>query len=430
MARDLSEYERTLERLFERTRGRIEPGLRRTRALLAALGNPERRFPSFHVAGTNGKGSTCATLDALLAAAGHRVGRYASPHLVDFRERFLVGGEAIPRATVAELLARIEPAAERVGATFFEITTALAFAYFADCGVDVAVIETGLGGRLDSTNVLDPIVATVTNVSMDHTEYLGNTIEAIADEKAGIFKAGRPAVIGEPDERIARQLAARAAEHDASEIILVRDAWRPGAASLTANGTHFEAVTPLGPMQLETPLRGEHQAWNTMTAIATIAAARPAFEPPTDLAGALAHVSLPGRFQRVGDWVFDVAHNAAGAAALARTIAGAGLARPVTVLLAVLRDKDWASVVDAVAGAADEIVLTQPPTAPADRAWEPDAAARHARAAGAVVTVERDFDRALAAVGARGGTHVVAGSFHTVGDAMQRLGIDPLTPRD
>lgn len=429
MARDLSEYERTLERLFERTRGRIEPGLGRTRALLAALGNPERRFPSFHVAGTNGKGSTCATIDALLAASGHRVGRYASPHLVDFRERFLVAGEAIEQATVAALLARIEPAAEQVGATFFEITTALAFAYFADAGVDVAVIETGLGGRLDSTNVLDPVVASVTNVSMDHIEYLGDTIEAIADEKAGIFKAERPAVIGEPDERIARRLATRAAGHGASEIILVRDAWRPEGVRQTATGTRFDVVTPLGRMQLETPLRGEHQAWNAMTAIATVAAARPAFELPADLNGALSRVSLPGRFQRVGDWVFDVAHNAAGAAALARTIAAAGLPRPVTVLLAVLRDKDWASVVDAVAGVADEIVLTLPPTAPADRAWEPDDAARHARAAGAVVTVERDFDRALAAVGARDGTHVVAGSFHTVGDAMQRLGIDPVTPR-
>lgn len=429
MARHLSEYERTLERLFEKTRGRIEPGLARTRALLEALGNPERRFPSFHVAGTNGKGSTCATLDALLSAGGHRVGRYASPHLVDFRERFLVEGEAISRAAVAELLARIEPAAARIGATFFEITTALAFAHFAECQVDVAVVETGLGGRLDSTNVLDPVVATVTNVSMDHMDYLGDTIEAIADEKAGIFKPGRPAVIGEPDEQLARHLAARAAERRASDVILVRDAWRPEVAAPSALGTRFRAATPLGLLELETPLTGEHQAWNAATAIATVFAARPAFDLPPDLDAALARVSLPGRFQRVGDWIFDVAHNAAGAAALARTIASAGLVRPVTVLLAVLRDKDWASVVEALAGVADELVLTLPPTAPAERAWEPDDAARHARGVLASVTVERDFGRALATVASRAGTHVVAGSFHTVGDAMQRLGVDPLARR-
>ena len=428
MAVDLTPGGRALERLFDRTRGRIEPGLDRTRALLTALNHPERAYPSFHVAGTNGKGSTCAAIDALLRAGGRRVGRFASPHLIDPRERFLLDGAPIPSDDVEALLARIEPEADRVGATFFEITTALALAWFAECEVDVAVVETGLGGRLDSTNVLDPVVATVTNVSMDHMEYLGDTIEAIAAEKAGIFKAERPAVIGEPDARIAELLATRAREHGASPIVSVRDEWRPERVEVIAGATHVSARTPRGDMRFVTPLLGEHQAWNALTALATVAAA-PGFTLPADLDSALEKAFVPGRFQRAGAWVFDVAHNTAGARALARTMAAASLPRPVTLLLAVLRDKEWESVVRTLATAADEIVLTTPPTAPASRAWDPTAAATVAREVAADVVVEPDFDRALSRVGRRGGTRVVAGSFHTVGDAMQRLGIDPLAPQ-
>lgn len=426
MALDLSTGSRALEQLFERTRGRIEPGLGRTRALLAALGNPEQRYPSFHVAGTNGKGSTCATIDALLRAGGSRVGRYASPHLIDPRERFLVNGSAIASDAVEALLARILPAADRVGATFFEITTALAFAWFAECEVDVAVVETGLGGRLDSTNVLDPVVATVTNVSMDHMEYLGDTIEAIAREKAGIFKEGRAAVIGEPDARICALLDAGAREHHAAPITLVRERWLPERIEIVASGTRVAIHAPLGNLTWTTPLVGEHQAWNALTAMASVAAA-PGFALPADLDAALVRVVVPGRFQRVGSWIFDVAHNAAGAAALARTLAAAALARPVTLLLAVLRDKEWETVIRTLAPVVDEILLTTPPTAPAARAWNPGDAALVARRAGASVVVEHDFERALGRVERADGTRVVAGSFHTVGDAMQRLGIDPLT---
>lgn len=428
MALDLTPGSRALARLFERTRGRIAPGLERTHALLAALNHPERAYPSFHVAGTNGKGSTCATIDALLRAGGHRVGRFASPHLVDPRERFLIDGRAIPSDDVEALLARIEVEADRIGATFFEITTALAFAWFAEREVDVAVVETGLGGRLDSTNVLDPIVATVTNVSMDHMDYLGDTIEAIAVEKAGIFKRGRPAVIGEPDERIAALLEGGAREHGASPIVAVRDAWRLERAAVIGGATHVSARTPLGDMRFATPLIGEHQAWNALTALASVSVA-PGFALPADLDSALAKAFLPGRFQRAGGWVFDVAHNAAGAHALARTLAAASLPRPVTLLLAVLRDKEWETVVRTLAPAADEIVLTIPPTAPASRAWDPAAAATVAREVASDVVVEPDFERALSRVERRGGTRVVAGSFHTVGDAMQRLGIDPLARR-
>ncbi|HVF40588.1 MAG TPA: Mur ligase family protein, partial [Gemmatimonadaceae bacterium] len=192
----LSEYRNILDALFARTGSTARFGLSRTSDLLDLIGSKYRETDYFHVAGTNGKGSTVATLYALLRAKGLRVGRYTSPHLVDFRERIVVDDKEISEAEVISFLSRWTPDAERMGATFFEITTVLALDYFARSKVDVAVIETGLGGRLDATNVIMPVAAGITSISIDHAEYLGNTIESIAQEKAGIFKRGVPSVIG------------------------------------------------------------------------------------------------------------------------------------------------------------------------------------------------------------------------------------------
>lgn len=431
MALDLT-YKETIERLFERTGSKISPGLERTEQLLDALGDPHRKYPSFHVAGTNGKGSTVATLDALLRFGGRRVARYTSPHLIDFRERIVVDGQPIPEHTLLDLLHRIEPLAEAIEATFFEITTAAAMAYFADCNVDVAVIETGLGGALDSTNVLDPVVATVTNISLDHTEYLGNTLQSIADEKGGIFKFGRPAVIGEPRLDLAKRLAERAAERGATPITIIRSDWRAWSVSLAGGMTSFTAATPMGRTRLSTPLIGEHQVRNTLAALATIHAAGPSYAVnKRDINRALSSVSLPGRFQRVREWIFDVAHNAAGARALAETLAAQPSPPPVTVVLGVLKDKDWHGMIDALAPVTDRFIITQPLTAPAQRAWDPLQAAAHANACKVPVTLDPEFRVAIARAAALPGTKVVCGSFHTVGDAMTVLGIDPNagTPR-
>jgi dihydrofolate synthase/folylpolyglutamate synthase len=425
MALDLT-YKETIERLFERTGSKISPGLERTERLLEALGNPHRKYPSFHVAGTNGKGSTVATLDALLRFGGRRVARYTSPHLLDFRERIAINGEAISEAALLALLQRLEPLAESIDATFFEITTAAAMAYFADANVDVAVIETGMGGRLDSTNVLDPVVATVTNIALDHTEYLGPTLQHIADEKAGIFKFGRPAVIAEPRLDLAKRLADRAAERGATPISVVRSDWRAWSVSLAGGMTSFTAATPLGRTRLSTPLVGEHQVRNTLAALATIHAAGPEYAVrKQDINRALSTVTLPGRFQRVRDWIFDVAHHAAGARALAETLAARPSPPPVTVVLGVLKDKDWQGVIEALAPVANSFIITQPPSAPVQRAWDPVPAAAHANACRIPVSLDPDFRVAIARAAALPGTKVVCGSFHTVGDAMRILEIDP-----
>ena len=215
----LTRYGEAIQALFARTTGGIKPGLARTEALLAEMGSPHRNLTAIHVAGTNGKGSVVATCEALLRARGYRVGKYTSPHLIDFRERITIDGRPISEAEVLEFLARWIPFAEELGATFFEVTTALAFDWLAKNNTDVCVIETGLGGRLDSTNVLAPSVATVTSIGLDHTDLLGDTLDAIALEKAGIFKPGAPAVIGEAAADI-RDLLVRCAQ-DAGAVPIV-----------------------------------------------------------------------------------------------------------------------------------------------------------------------------------------------------------------
>jgi dihydrofolate synthase/folylpolyglutamate synthase len=420
---ELGAYRRALDSLFARTTGKSKFGLERTEALLAALGNPHTRFDVFHVAGTNGKGSVCATLEAVLRAQGLRVGKYTSPHLVDFRERFLVDGAAVDAAYVTRFIEKWTLTVERLGATFFEATTAMAFALFAEREIDVAVVEAGLGGRLDSTNVVKPIVAGVTSIGIDHTEYLGESREEIAREKAGIFKPGAAAVVGERDAAIAEQLVRMAHAAGASVIVSVRDRYAPARIQLSASGTRFAMASN----EWDTPLIGEHQAWNAATAIAMLDAAGPRYAREHDVVRpALDRVRLPGRFHRVRDVIFDVAHNPDGAQVLARTLREVAPARPICALLCVLADKDWRGVMHELSSVVDNFLLTMAPTAPASRAWLPDEARRYAEEKGWHAEVEEDFDLALARAPSFGKTILITGSFHTVGDAMVRLQVDPI----
>lgn len=401
-------------------------GLDHTRRLLAALGDPQRDVPAVHIAGTNGKGSTSAALAALLGAHGRRVGIYTSPHLVDFRERIVVDGVPIPGERVVAFVAEWADTIERLGATFFEATTALALLHFAECRVDAAVIETGLGGRLDSTNVITPLAAVVTTIGLDHTEYLGDTIEAIAREKAGIFKAGVPAVIGEGDAAVAAQLADAARAVGAAAVHVLRQVGWPAEVGIGDDGTTFTLLRDGARRRYRTPLVGRHQAANTALALLTLEALGPRFaltEP--EVAGALARVRIPGRFERAGRYVFDVAHNPDGAATLARTLAAVVPPRPVTALLAVLSDKDWRGMMCLLAPQVDRFVLTVAPTAPANRLWDPGAALAFAREQGWAAELEPDFARAIARAEAGSGTVLVTGSFHTVGDVMARLPAAP-----
>lgn len=421
----LTRYGEAIQALFARTTNATKPGLERTLALLSMMGSPHLALRAIHVAGTNGKGSVVATAEALLRRQGYRVGRYTSPHLIDFRERITIDGIPIPEKDVLSFLEQWTPAAEKMGATFFEITTALAFSWFVEQGVDIAVIETGLGGRLDSTNVLTPLVAVVTSIAEDHTDLLGSTLPEIAGEKAGIFKRGVPAVIGEPMGEIQNVLTTHAREREAGPVIVVDDAYEIDNIAVSSSGTKFTLTRAGERAEILTPLIGRHQARNTAIGIAAVdALGKKNRVEPGPISADVARL-LPGRFDRRGSYIFDVAHNPAGTRTVADTLRSIDTLPPRVGVVAVLADKDWREMIRALSTAVDRFVFTNAPSAPADRVWSPSAAHEFARGEGFVSEVEPDLGAALSLAERYGGTIVVTGSFHTVGDAMSCLQVSP-----
>lgn len=381
-----------------------------------------------HVGGTNGKGSTATMLYEVLRAAGWRVGLYTSPHLVSFRERVVVDGTAIGEEAVAMWAERLRPLAEERRASFFEVTTAIALADFAARGVDVAVVEVGLGGRLDATNVLRPLAAGVTRIALEHTEYLGPDLASIAAEKAGIAKRGVPFVTTEASEAVAavleREALARGALFERLDV-----AGAVSGLEVRDGGLAFDLATPGRRYAgLRVRMGGAHQAANAALAVrlAELLPARYGVDEGAVRAG-LDATRVPGRFERRGRWLFDVAHNPDGARSLVAALRSASPPRPLVGVVAVLRDKAWGEFLATLAPALDGLVLTRAPSAPPERAWSLKAAAGWCRGAGVAARAEEDFDAALAAAAAGGGTVLVTGSFHTVGDAMSRLpGMAPL----
>jgi dihydrofolate synthase/folylpolyglutamate synthase len=414
--------------LFPRTTGGIKWGLETTEALLASLGHPERHFQSVHVGGTNGKGSVSTMLAEMLRAAGWRVGLYTSPHLVSLRERVVVDQVPISEDAVTLWASRLEEPALRLGATFFEISTALAFADLAARGVDVAVVEVGLGGRLDATNVLTPLACGVTRIAVEHTEYLGPDRESIAREKAGIAKPGVPFVTTEPDGRIAALLLEQArARGGVAEHLDPRRGLERVAAD--ARGVRFDAVTPQGRYQgVEVGLLGSHQAANALLALRLAELVAPAFPvPEAAVRAGLRAARVPGRLDRRGRFIFDVAHNPDGARALVAALPTVAPPRPLVAVVSVLRDKAWREMLEVLGPAVDRLVLTRAPSAPPERAWDLEEVAAWARSRGLDAAAQPDFAAALDEAAHDAATVLVTGSFHTVGDAMARLpGAPPL----
>ncbi len=406
-------YDQALEFLFPRTTT-IKFGLATTRALLRSLGNPHEVVPAIHVGGTNGKGSVCTLVAAALREAGWRVGLYTSPHLVSFPERIQVDGAPIPEAAVAMWTERLRPLILERRATFFEATTAIAFADFAARGAEIAVVEVGLGGRLDSTNVVRPLVSAVTKIERDHMKYLGDTLEKIAGEKAGIAKPGAPFVIGERVpalvevlRREARRAVARADGSARADVRVLPPA--------------YEWAGPLG-------LAGPHQRRNAGVAHGILMALPSPWRPgPEALARGFAGAWIPGRLDRRGKWLFDVAHNPDGMRSLVAALETLAPARPVHGLVSILGDKEWPEMLVQLDRVIDRGILTVAPTA-ASRGWDAawlrrwlgDAARPPARAAWSLVP---DFRAALEEVQRGAATVLVTGSFHTVGDVMAELGL-------
>ena len=421
-------YDALLRELFPRLTGGIKWGLERTTRLLAHAGNPHRSFRVVHVGGTNGKGSVAAQLESVLLRAGLKTGLYTSPHLCTFRERIRIDGRAISEQALLDAAAVLWPMLHEEGASFFEATTAIAFVAFARANVAIAVVEVGLGGRLDATNVVQPDATVLTNVSMDHVQLLGPTVEDVAREKAGIIKPGVPLVTGESRSNAGAIFAATAAAAAAPLHVMEADDVTNVRCSL--DGTSFVARgTAWGDVPLTTPLLGAHQATNAALAVRALGVLPDPVRPSlAAVREGIARTRWPGRLQLewLGGvpWLFDVAHNVAGVQALAAALRVLPVPRPLAVVVGVLGDKDWRNMMSPLHELGGLVLLTTPPTAPQDRRWNPAEVltavpARHAH-------VETDFtaalERAHAYAAPAGGSVVVTGSFHTVGDALAAFG--------
>jgi dihydrofolate synthase/folylpolyglutamate synthase len=396
----------------------IKFGLTSVRAILEALGHPERVYRSIHVAGTNGKGSVTAMVDAALRAAGHRTARYTSPHLVSLNERFVVDGQTATDEEVVAAIDTVRSCIDRLRAagvlevqpTFFEVTTTVAFELFRRAGAEAAVVEVGLGGRLDATNVITPVVTAITSIAFDHQRYLGNTLREIAIEKAGIIKPGVPVVVGAlPDEALAA-VEAVAREREASLV-------------------HAGSTLPPAYEGTSLALRGDHQVRNAAVAIALLEIAnRHGLASGHDaIAAGLSDVRWPGRLdlRRLGDGrelLLDAAHNPDGAAALADFLRSwSGGAKPPLVFAA-MRDKAIDEMLGVMLAQVGALVATR---ATNPRSADPSdiAATARALAPGLTVAVEPSLRGALDFAWQCSNRIVVAGSIFLLGDVLEELGL-------
>ena len=357
-------YSETVQFLYGLQQHGIKLGLDTIRALLARGENPHRRYAIIHIGGTNGKGSTAAMLASILQAAGHRVGLYTSPHLIDYRERIGVNGAMIPEERVTSLVEMLQvAAASDLAPTFFEFTTALAFHYFAECQVDVAVLEVGLGGRFDATNVVEPVAAAITTIGLDHEAYLGATLEAIAFEKAGIIKPAVPLVIGRLASS-ARQVIEGRAETEAAPVFALGREF--GCDGPSPNDCHYRGMTAEYD-HLRCPLQGRFQLDNLACAVALVELARERglAVPEAAVRSGLRQVDWGGRleiYSGAPTLLLDGAHNPAAAVVLSEYLAEWREAQPavkIHLIVGMMRDKRPREFLAPLLPLIDSLILTQ-----------------------------------------------------------------------
>ncbi len=358
-------YPQTLKYLNSLEPLGIMPGLKRIKALLNALGNPQNAYPSLHVAGTNGKGSTCAMLESILIEAGYKVGLYTSPHLVRFNERIRISKKEISDRRLVGCVDAVRDAMKKTGGnkpTFFEFTTAAAFHYFKKQKIDIAVIETGMGGRLDATNVLNPLVSVITSIGLDHTEWLGETLEQVAFEKAGIIKKNGVVVMGETKPAALSAIKAAAKKKNARLKLMGRDFRCMGASS----GDFSYSGMKMRLKGLKLNLLGAHQINNAASALAAIEILQGlGFQiRESHIKNGLKKILWPGRFEVIRKRplvILDACHNPDGAEALGRALKSVKFNKLILVA-GIMADKDIGGILKPLALAADIVIFTAPDT--------------------------------------------------------------------
>ena len=396
-------------------------GLENTFNLAALAGNPQDKLRFIHVAGTNGKGSTCAMLESIYRAAGLRIGLFTSPHLVSFRERIQVNRQLISEAEVVRLVGELQPWLRQFPAdhhpTFFEVVTVMALKFFAEQSCDLVIWETGLGGRLDATNIVTPLASVITNIALDHQPWLGDTLEKIAFEKAGILKPGIPAVTATEEPEALAVIETVAREKNAPLAIVGQASRRSGAGRLPA-----------------LPLAGEHQKTNAALALAAVEILQKQIPVSEEqIRAGLANVHWLGRLQLVRrpngqNILLDGAHNVAGARVLREAWEKDFRAQKFTLILGVLQDKDWRRICGVLAPLAARIFTVPVASERSADANELAAVCRAANPlaeAGACAGLAEALEQSAADV-----LVVVTGSLYLVGEALERLGLAPAAGRE
>jgi dihydrofolate synthase/folylpolyglutamate synthase len=428
-------YNDTIEYLYALQKHGIKLALANSIKLMEVMGNPQNRFRSIHVAGTNGKGSTSAFIANMLQAAGYRVGLYTSPHLVSFTERMRINTVPIAEARVVALVRRVRERYRGVQAsdgsgemspTFFEVTTAVAFSYFAEENVDLAVIEVGMGGRLDATNVISPLVSVITNIDLEHMEFLGSTLEQIAGEKAGIIKAHVPLVTGVTQQEVIDVIEREASGKGAPLLRLTKD-FSPEeimtGPEIVFDFRGWKTVY----RGLHVGMLGRHQVDNASLAVAAVELLRDAgisIDEPS-LRRGLAQTRWEGRLERVAvrpDLFLDGAHNPASARTLGITVADLKRSyRKLILVIGILGDKDYRGILAALVPLADLVVVTKPEYS---RALDVDTLAMEIRKMHGAVHTAGTVGSALALARSRADADdliLVTGSLYVVGDARAVL---------
>lgn len=413
----------------------IKPGLERIEQLCESLDNPQQRLPVIHIAGTNGKGSTSSMLASILQHAGYRVGLYTSPHIRTFHERIRVNGQMISSEDIIRLARPLMDQAAAIGGTFFEVTTAMAFAYFAEHRVDAAIIETGLGGRLDATNVVSPLVSIITGIDYDHMEYLGTTLPQIASEKAGIIKAGAPAIVGPllAAQDTMEETVLRAVFSDKAQRVGTSVTFAPDVAKVDVDRIHHDLTMTVsvidagGLRYYDVDLAGSHQAAN----VATVMAALPALQSTwfieeqhieQGLRSVRTTTGLTGRVQYVmgsPHTVLDVSHNPGGLAALVTTLRDAGYAdHSWQVVFGAMRDKDVAGMVRSLKSATETFHVCAPAL---ERAMDTASLATIATESGLTDIVSHASVAEAVHQARQRGPTLICGSFHVADEALAAL---------
>lgn len=420
------DYTQALDFLFSRRQKNIKLGLNRMQDLLDRLGRPEKQFRSIHIAGTNGKGSTAAMIAAMLQAAGYKTGLYTSPHLIDMRERIQINGVIISKNRMLEILKNMRPHIESAGASFFETVTALAFLCFAESRVDIAVVETGLGGRLDATNTLMPLTALVTEIGLDHTKILGKTCLPIAAEKAGIFKPGIPCIIGSRHKSVNAFFRTQA-QARGCPVHFTQESVRCHHIRLTESGTWADiSVDGHRYDRLYLKLLGRHQVNNLATALLCVEKLKKDGWRMTESAvrHGLKQVRWPGRLDLIQSHpklLLDSAHNPLGAGRLARAIKTIFTYHRLILIFGVLADKNYTAMFGRLAPLADKVILTRPP---GDRALPPQKLKQSAVCKDRPCMVESDIGKAMKlALNQSGPNDMICGtgSIYFVGELLKIL---------